>query len=151
MTYTSVNKIVTDGDPTMMERYAPLVPMFETMLKLTRILIDRREKRGAVDFDLPEPVVEFDDEGQISGIVRSQRNIAHRIIEEFMLLTNEVVATHLNRLSIPSLYRIHDEPDPKKVAEFAELARGFGYKFNFRGGRVSPKDFQQFTGQIKDT
>ena len=151
MTYTNVNKVVTDRDPAMLERYAPLVTMFDTMLKLAKILIHKREARGAVDFDLPEPVVEFDSLGQISGIVRSERNIAHRIIEEFMLLTNEVVATHLNNLGVPSLYRIHDDPDPKKISEFAELARGFGFKFNFRGGKTSPKDFQVFAKQIKDT
>ena len=151
MTYTNVNRIVTDGDPAMLERYSPLVPMFQTMLKLARILIAKRQKRGALDFDLPEAVVQFNDEGKICGIVRSERNIAHRIIEEFMLLANEVVATHLNRLNVPSLYRIHDEPDPKKLGEFADLAAGFGFRFNFRGGKTSPKDFQDFTKQIADT
>ena len=82
------------------------------MHELTLRLIKRREERGAIDFDLPEAELRFNDEGRICGIVRSERNIAHRLIEEFMLLANETVAKHLERLGVPTLYRIHEEPNP---------------------------------------
>ena len=96
--------------------------MLLEMHELTRTLIKKREERGAIDFDLPEAELWFNDEGQIGGIARSERNIAHRLIEEFMLLANETVATHLASLNVPLLYRIHEEPNIEKVEEYAEIA-----------------------------
>ena len=84
-------------------------------------------RRGAIDFDLPEPLIEFDEFGEMVGVVRSPRNIAHRIIEEFMLAANEAVAGHLEQFEIPSIYRIHEAPDPKRVLDFEEIAATFGY------------------------
>ena len=92
------------------------------MEELARILNGRREQRGSIDFDLPEPLIEFDEYGRMVGVTRSERNIAHRIIEEFMLAANETVAGYLERKGVPSLYRIHEKPDPKKVLEFEEIA-----------------------------
>src|SRR6202023_2415180 len=86
-----------------------------------------RVQRGSIDFDLPEAVIEFDEAGQMTGVVRSVRNIAHRLIEEFMLAANEAVAQYLEKRAIPSLHRVHEKPDPKKVLEFEELAQAFGY------------------------
>jgi ribonuclease R len=105
-----------------------------------------RERRGAIDFNLPESIFEFDDEGRVAGVLRADRNIAHRIIEEFMLLANETVAGHLQRLRTPSLYRIHEEPQPQRVIEFAELAAAYGYKFPVEG--VSSKDYQRLSHQL---
>ena len=146
MTYTDVNKLLTHADPQLAMRYADLHDLFKTMEELARILIKMRERRGAIDFNLPEAIFEFDDEGRVAGVLRADRNIAHRIIEEFMLLANETVAGHLQRLRIPSLYRVHEEPQPQRVIEFAELATAYGYKFPVEG--VSSKDYQRLSHQL---
>ncbi len=147
MTYTQVNQLLTHSDPQLAMRYADLIGLFKTMQELALILIRMREKRGAIDFNLPESIFEFDDEGRIAGVIKAERNIAHRIIEEFMLLANETVATHFSRLGIPSIYRIHEEPQPQRVIEFAELARAYGYRFPVE--RVSSKDYQRLSKQIE--
>ena len=126
MTYTNVNKVI-EGDPEMTARYAPLVEDFRRMKELALLLNRRRVARGSIDFDLPEPVIEFDPEGRMLSIVRSERNIAHRLIEEFMLAANEAVADYLEKRGVASLHRVHEKPDPKKVLEFEELAKAFGY------------------------
>src|SRR5262245_51998766 len=146
MTYTDVNKLLTHADPQLAMRYAKLHELFKTMEELARILIKMRERRGAIDFNLPESVFEFDDEGRVAGVLRADRNIAHRIIEEFMLLANETVAGHMQRLRAPSLYRIHEEPQPQPMIEFAELAAAYGYKFPVEG--VSSKDYQRLSHQL---
>ena len=128
MTYTNVNKVL-EGDPEMTARYAALAENFRLMKKLALALNARRAARGSIDFDLPEQVIEFDEMGRMVGIIRSVRNIAHRIIEEFMLAANEAVASYLEGRGIASLHRVHEKPDPKKVLEFEELARAFGYSF----------------------
>ncbi len=126
MTYTAVHAVLS-GDASACLRYRGLVENFKLMEELARILNRRREQRGSIDFDLPEPEIEFDPYGQMIGVTRSERNIAHRIIEEFMLAANETVAGYLERKNAPSLYRIHEKPDPKKVLEFEEIAATFGY------------------------
>jgi ribonuclease R len=126
MTYTNVHKVL-EGDPEMRSRYALLVDEFQRMKELALLLNRRRNARGSIDFDLPEPVIEFDADGRMLSIGRSVRNIAHRIIEEFMLAANEAVAQYLERRGIASLHRVHEKPDPKKVLEFEELAHAFGY------------------------
>ncbi|MGH9728204.1 MAG: ribonuclease R family protein [Candidatus Acidiferrales bacterium] len=126
MTYTNVHNVL-EGDPEMTERYSSLVGELQRMKELALALNARRTVRGSIDFDLPEAIIEFDDEGRMVGVVRSVRNIAHRIIEEFMLAANEAVAAYLEKRGIPSLHRVHEKPDPKKVLEFEDLARAFGY------------------------
>jgi len=126
MTYTNVN-LVLAGDAPLRQRYARLVETFELMRELALLLNRKRECRGSIDFDLPEPVIEFDEEGMMRGVTRSERNIAHRLIEEFMLSANECVASYLEHKGVPSLYRIHEKPDPKRVFEFETIAAGFGY------------------------
>ena len=126
MTYTNVN-LVLENDPGLRQRYERLVSGFELMRELAMILNRKRERRGSIDFDLPEPVIEFDEFGLMRSITRSERNIAHRLIEEFMLSANECVAHYLEHKAIPSLYRIHEKPDPKRVYEFESIAAGFGY------------------------
>jgi len=126
MTYTNVNRVL-ESDPEMTARYKALADRFQLMRELALILNAQRSRRGSIDFDLPEPVIEFDALGQMKSIVRSERNIAHRIIEEFMLAANEAVASYLEKRAIASLHRVHEKPDPKKVLEFEELARAFGY------------------------
>ncbi|HEX4001316.1 MAG TPA: VacB/RNase II family 3'-5' exoribonuclease [Candidatus Acidoferrales bacterium] len=126
MTYTNVNKVI-EGDAEMTLRYAPLAENFRRMKDLALLLNARRRERGSIDFDLPEPVIEFDDAGAMTSILRSERNIAHRLIEEFMLAANEAVARYLEKRGVASLHRVHEKPDPKKVLEFEELAQAFGY------------------------
>jgi ribonuclease R len=126
MTYTNVNKVI-ESDPEMTARYAPLVQDFRRMKELALLLNRRRNARGSIDFDLPEPIIEFDNDGRMLSIVRSERNIAHRLIEEFMLAANEAVAQYLEKRGVASLHRVHEKPDPKKVLEFEELAQAFGY------------------------
>jgi len=126
MTYTNVNKVI-EGDAEMTARYAPLVENFRRMRDLALLLNARRRERGSIDFDLPEPVIAFDEAGAMTSILRSERNIAHRLIEEFMLAANEAVAAYLEQRGIASLHRVHEKPDPKKVLEFEELAQAFGY------------------------
>src|SRR5438067_750542 len=126
MTYTAVNAAL-EGDEATRKRYAPLVEQFELMRELALILNRKRVRRGSIDFDLPEPVIEFDEFGLMRSISRSERNIAHRLIEEFMLSANECVATYLEERKIASLYRIHEKPDPKKIYEFEQIAASFGY------------------------
>jgi ribonuclease R len=126
MTYTAVHAIL-EGDPETRARYSALVPDFERMRKLAGLMNKRREERGSIDFDLPEPVIEFDEQGQMRGVTKSERTWANRLIEEFMLAANECVATWLEDLGVPSLYRIHEKPEPRRVVQFEELAASFGY------------------------
>jgi ribonuclease R len=149
MTYTSVNAILTDEDPETRARYASFVPTFEQMGELFAILNRRRRQRGSVDFDLPEPQVVLDTEGLVADIVPSERNIAHRIIEEFMLLANETVASHLERAGMPALYRIHEVPDALKVEEFDAFVRALGFALDAPPGAVKPKHFQALVEKIK--
>ncbi len=126
MTYTDVNAVL-EGDAVLRARYALLVETFEMMRDLAAILRRKRERRGSIDFDLPEPVIAFDEFGLMKSITRSERNIAHRLIEEFMLAANECVAGYLESRQIASLYRIHEKPDAKRVYDFEVIAATFGY------------------------
>lgn len=126
MTYTEVHAIL-EGDLETQAEYAALVPAFERMKRLAVLMNKRREERGSIDFDLPEPVIEFDEQGQMRGVTRAERTWANRLIEEFMLAANECVATWLEDLGVPSIYRIHEKPEPRRVVQFEELAASFGY------------------------
>jgi ribonuclease R len=126
MTYTNVFRVL-EGDPAMTERYAKLVDRFELMRELALVLNRKRIKRGSIDFDMPETNIELDMSGQMIGVTRAERNIAHRLIEEFMLAANEAVASELETARMPSLYRIHERPEGKRVMEFEEIAAHFGY------------------------
>jgi ribonuclease R len=126
MTYTAVNAVI-EGDAAVRDRYAPLVPTFELMRDLALILNRKRQRRGSIDFDLPEPVIEFDEFGLMKSISRSERNTAHRLIEEFMLSANECVAQYLESKRVASIYRVHEKPDAKRVYDFELIAATFGY------------------------
>jgi ribonuclease R len=126
MTYTQVQAIL-DGDQEMRLQFEELVPEFERMHELALRLNAKRKRRGSLDFDLPEPVVLFDPEGNMQSIVRSERGWSHRLIEEFMLAANECIAHWIEFHRIPGIYRIHETPDPKRIVEFEETAAQFGY------------------------
>jgi len=146
MTYTNVHKLL-EGDAGLRQRYQPLVARFELMQELALILNRKRVRRGSIDFDLPEPLIEFDEWGAMTGVKRAPRNIAHRLIEEFMLAANEAVAAHLHEHTEVSIYRIHEQPDPKRVMEFEEIAAHFGYSLGI--GAIPVKKFS-FTDKRRD-
>src|SRR5262249_55090452 len=125
MTYTDVSAII-EGDAKLRQRYGALAAGFDLMYELAQVLNRKRVKRGSIDFDLPEPVIEFDQNGLMKTITPSERNWAHRLIEEFMLAANETVAGHLEQ-RVASIYRIHEKPDPKRIYDFETIAASFGY------------------------
>jgi len=139
MTYTDVHALL-EGDPALRRRYQPLLGRFELMRELALILNKKRIQRGAIDFDMPEPLIQFDEFGEMAAVTRSPRNIAHRLIEEFMLSANEAVASHLEQAGIASIFRIHEKPDPKRVMEFEEIATHFGYSLGI--GAIPVKRFR---------
>ncbi len=151
MTYTAVNAILTDRDEETTRQYEALVPMFEQMGELFEILNARRRRRGSIDFDLPEANVILGEDGQIEDIVAAERNVAHRIIEEFMLLANETVATHLVEQDMPALHRVHEAPDLKKVEDFETFISTLGYSLAAGGHTVKPKHFQKLIDRMKGT
>ncbi|HEY8996918.1 MAG TPA: RNB domain-containing ribonuclease, partial [Edaphobacter sp.] len=126
MTYTQVQAVL-DGNEVARFEFRELVPEFERMHELALKLNAKRRRRGSIDFDLPEPVVLFDPDGNMQSIVRSERGWSHRLIEEFMLAANECVAHWIEANGIPGIYRIHETPDPKRIVEFEETASQFGY------------------------
>jgi len=149
MTYTAVNGILTDSDPQLLAKYQPPVPMFELMRELFGVLNDARRRRGSIDFDLNEAEVVVDEGGMVEAIIALQRNVAHRLIEEFMLLANETVASYLEAQSAPPLYRIHEEPDVLKVAKFEEFVSGFGYSLGVPLTALRPRHFQKLLERIE--
>src|SRR4030095_500167 len=151
MTYTAVNAIVTDHDEAVMDHYRDLVPMFELMRDLFEILNARRRRRGSIDFDLPEAEVILSELGQIEDIVALERNVAHRIIEEFMLLANETVATPLVTHDVTALHRVHEPPDVKKVEDFETFITTLGYSLASKGQAPAPKDFQKLIDRMRGT
>jgi ribonuclease R len=151
MTYTAVDAILTKHDLKTTAEYAALVPMFRSLQELFEILNARRRRRGSIDFDLPEAEVLMDESGAIADIVVADRNVAHRIIEEFMLLANETVADYLDSEGGPGLYRVHEEPDPMKVEQFEEFVGGFGLSLGAPVNALRPRHFQKLVERIQGT
>jgi ribonuclease R len=149
LTYTIVKQIIVDNDPETMDKQRPLVPMLLEMKGLALSLQAMRRGRGSIDFDLPEPEVIIGLTGQTEGIIRAERNLAHQLIEEFMLAANEAVAAHITALKIPFLYRIHENPEPAKLISFQEFVYGFGYEFPLVAERVDPADLQRLLAQAE--
>lgn len=135
MTYREVAGVL-DGDETLVEKYADRQHQFERMRDLAEILMEYRQQRGSIDFDLPEPELVIDLRGAVEDVIKAERNIAHRIIEEFMIRANEIVASHLTWEGMPSLYRVHDGPDADRIERFREFISGVGHNL---GGGSSPK------------
>jgi ribonuclease R len=151
MTYNDVHAIVSHRDPDLIARYGGLVPTFDAMHELFLILNKRRRRRGSIDFDLKEPEIVLDDQGLVESITAAERNVAHRIIEEYMLLANETVAGHLDEHDVPTLYRVHEEPDPLKVEEFESFVATLGHKLASSADHVKPRDFQKLVERIRAT
>jgi ribonuclease R len=149
LTYTIVKQIIVDNDPQVTGKHRPLAPMLLEMKELALCLQAMRRKRGSIDFDLPEPEVIIGLTGQTEGIIRAERNLAHQLIEEFMLAANEAVAAYITGRDIPFLYRIHENPDPAKLINFQEFVYGFGYEFPLVDERVNPADLQRLLSQAE--
>lgn len=151
LTYTEVSAILEDEDSDAMSRHAPFIPMLGLMHELFEVLNRRRRRRGAIDFDLPETEVVLSEFGQIEAIIPSERNVAHRLIEEFMLLANETVASHLEAEHAPALHRVHEAPDVKKVEDFEAFITVLGYSLAREGRPVRPKHFQALIDRMRGT
>ncbi len=128
MTYTAVRRILVDKDPECLERYRDLVDEFKLMEELALLIYESRRARGNLDFDLPEAEIILDIQGMPENIVRAERNIAHRIIEEFMIAANEAVARHLKEQDLPLLYRVHGGPDAEALEAIAPFLLSLGYR-----------------------
>lgn len=151
MSYTSVKKILEDGDKAEQKEYEVLVPMFELMKELAAILREKRKKRGSIDFDFPETKIVLDKEGHPIEIKPYERNVATKIIEDFMLIANETVAQHFFWMELPFVYRTHDNPDPEKIAKLSTFIRNFGYSIKSKQEEIHPKELQKLLAKIEDT
>jgi ribonuclease R len=143
MTYTDVRRILVDGDPDTMTRYKDLVDEFKLMEELALLIYETRRSRGNLDFDLPEAEIVLDLQGMPENIVRAERNIAHRIIEEFMIAANEAVARHLKEKEVPLLYRVHEGPDEEALESLAPFLLSLGYRLAVKKERITPLEIQK--------
>jgi ribonuclease R len=146
MTYTSVRKILADGDRKERKKYDYLLEEFDLMGELAGLLREKRLKRGSLDFDLPEPEVLLDVQGRPEDIIRAERNLAHMLVEEFMISANEAVAEHLEMKGVPSLYRVHEAPDTEKVEDLLRFARPFMGRQKITGNNVLNKLLKALKG-----
>lgn len=151
MSYTSVKKILEDRDEAECREYEALVPMFELMRELAAILREKRKKRGSIDFDFPESRIILDRQGHPIEIKPYERNVATKIIEDFMLIANETVAEHFHWMELPFVYRTHDNPDPEKISKLSTFIRNFGYFIKSRQEEIHPKELQKLLANIEDT
>ncbi len=151
MSYTSVKKILEDKDAAEIKEYEELVPMFERMRELAGILREKRKKRGSIDFDFPESKIILDSQGHPIEIKPYERNVATKIIEDFMLIANETVAEHFHWMELPFVYRTHDNPDPEKISKLSTFIRNFGYSIKSKQEEIHPKELQKLLVKIEDT
>ena len=149
MTYTNVKKILVDRDPEVIAEYEELVPMFEKMEDLAKILRKKRMKRGSIDFDFPETKVVLDKSGKPIEIKPYDRNVATKIIEDFMLIANETVAQHFFWQEIPFVYRTHDNPDSEKIHKLSTFINNFGYTIHIGTDEIHPKELQKLLEKIE--
>ncbi len=148
MTYTSVKKILADEDKDEIEEYKELVPMFKLMQELSSIIRTKRYKRGSIDFDFPESKIILDKEGHPIDIKPYERNVATKIIEDFMLAANETVAEDMYWKELPFVYRTHDKPDPEKIIRLGTFINNFGYDIKIGRDEIHPKELQKLLDNI---
>ena len=151
MTYTAVNKILTYSDEETSKEYEELVPMFKLMEELAAILREKRRTRGSIDFDFPESKIYLDEKGFPVDILPYERNVATKIIEDFMLIANETVAEDFFWQELPFVYRTHDNPDPEKMLKLGTFISNFGYGIKTTGSEVHPKEIQKLLVRIEGT
>lgn len=147
LSYTIVRKILADHDEALRSQYSELVPELEQMERLCRILKERRLRRGAIDFDFPEIKVKLDEQGQPVELVKRVRSIAESIVEEFMLVANETVAEHMHHIGVPSVFRVHDEPDAEKMQKLNHLLHNFGQQLQ-KVDEIQPMALQKILSRI---
>jgi ribonuclease R len=143
MTYTNVRRILVDRDAELLSHYGTLVDQFKLMEELAMLIYDQRKARGNLDFDLPEAEIILDLQGMPENIVRAERNIAHRIIEEFMIAANEAVARHLTEKDFPILYRVHEGPDQEALEALAPFLLSLGYRLPQKKDNIAPVEIQR--------
>lgn len=148
-TYTTVTKIL-EGDEQAIKENKPFVNDLLTMNELNKILIKMREKRGAIDFDIPEVKITLNDLGDVLNVEKAPRDDSHRLIESFMVAANETIATHYNKIKAPFVYRIHETPDGEKMANFVNLATKMGVKTTVNPENVAPLDLQKILKQVSE-
>lgn len=151
MSYTSVRKILTDKDEEETKKYQDLVPMFEMMAQLSKILRAKRKSRGSIDFDFEECKIKLDKDGRPIDIMPYERNVATRMIEDFMLAANETVAAHFYWMEVPFVYRTHDKPDPEKIKKLALFVNNYGYSIKLTQEEIHPKEMQKLLTKIEGT
>jgi len=151
MTYTNVAAILAKENPELLKRYEYLLPDFDRMHALFEILRKRRENRGSIDFDLPEADVRLSESGEIEAIKPTERNVAHRLIEEFMLAANEVVAMELVFGVQPGLFRVHQQPDPQKLEDLREILKEFKLKLRGDLEDIKPAELQRVMTAVAGT
>lgn len=150
MSYTSVAKILEDRDAEERKKYEEFVPMFEQMAELSHILRTRRKHRGSIDFDFPETKMILDENGRPIEIRPYERNVATKLIEDFMLLANETVAEEYFWRELPFLYRTHEAPDEEKMKKLSTFINNFGYHIHM-GNEVRPMEVQKLLGKVEGT
>lgn len=151
MTYTAVDRIISQEDPETIKEYEELVPMFLQMKELAELLRKRRMSRGSIDFDFPESKIILDERGKPLEIRPYERNAATKLIEDFMLIANETVAEDCFWQEIPFVYRTHDVPDPEKMKGLAVFINNFGYTLKAKNGEVHPKELQKLLARVEGT
>ena len=151
MSYTSVKKILVDNDEKEIEEYKELVPMFKLMEELSSILRERRMKRGAIDFEFPESKIILDEKGVPIDIIPYERNVATKIIEDFMLAANETIAEDFFWQELPFVYRTHDTPDPEKIMKLGTFINNFGYAIKITQEDIHPKELQKLIDKVEGT
>lgn len=149
MSYTAVKKILVDKDEALLKEYEEFVPMFQMMEELAAILRKKRMKRGSIDFDFPETKILLDREGHPVEIKPYERNVATKIIEDFMLIANETVAEDFFWQQVPFVFRTHDTPDEEKIRKLAAFINNFGYSMHIGQDEVHPKELQKLLGKIE--
>ena len=151
MSYTSVKKILADQDKAERAEYKELVPMFEMMEHVAAILRKKRMKRGSIDFDFPETKIILDKSGRPVDIKPYERNVATRMIEDFMLIANETVAQDYFWQEVPFVYRTHENPDEEKIKKLSTFINNFGYTLHIGSDEVHPKELQKLLSKIEGT
>jgi ribonuclease R len=149
LTYTEVAAMVLQEDPATTARFPEIYPHLLVMAELAQRLTAMRRQRGSLDFDLPEAEIVLDLQGRPENIVRAERNLAHRLIEEFMLAANEAVATFLAGRGAPFLYRIHEPPATERLQSFQEFIGHFNYGISLEKGSVDPRKLQELLAGLE--
>jgi len=149
LTYTLVKQVIVDGDERALGDQRALAPMLQQMKELALVLMTMRRTRGSIDFDLPEPEIIIGLTGQTEAIIKSERNLAHQLIEEFMLAANEAVARFVTEQQLPFIYRIHEQPDPARLADFRDFILPFGFSLELQGDKVAPSALQQLIAEAE--